>query len=153
MNFIQRIVETVKNAFSDLVNEISCRIKEWQTRREIAKEKKGYIGRLTGSEIQYEPEEPDKELALRVVSYLRERFPDSLSGSPLHGVFRPYEEILRKLQTQPDLEKRFFLESEDLITLSDGTRLTVYNQWGQHFPNFLEVATQLHEVECFSNNN
>lgn len=84
---------------------------------------------------------------------LRERFPDSLSGSPLHGVFRPYEEILRKLQTQPDLEKRFFLESEDLITLSDGTRLTVYNQWGQHFPNFLEVATQLHEVECFSNNN
>lgn len=35
---------------------------------------------------------------------LRERFPDSLSGSPLHGVFRPYEEILRKLQTQPDLE-------------------------------------------------
>ena len=84
---------------------------------------------------------------------LRERFPDSLSGSPLHGVFRPYEEILRELQTQPDLEKRFFLESEDLITLSDGTRLTVYNQWGQHFPNFLEVATQLHEVECFSNNN
>ena len=80
MNFIQRIVETVKNAFSDLVNEISCRIKEWQTRREIAKEKKGYIGRLTGSEIQYEPEEPDKELALRVVSYLRERFPDGIES-------------------------------------------------------------------------
>ena len=83
---------------------------------------------------------------------LREQFPDSLSGSPLHGVFRPYEEILRKLQTQPDLEKRFFLESDDLVTLSDGTRLTVYNQWGQHFQNFLEVAMQLHEVECFSSN-
>lgn len=87
------------------------------------------------------------------ISYeqLRERFPDSLSGSPLHGVFRPYKEVQQKLQNQPDLVKRFFLESEDLITLSDGTRLTVYNQWGQHFPNFLEVAKQLHNVECYSN--
>ena len=83
---------------------------------------------------------------------LKERFPDSLSGSPLHGVFRPYEDIQQKLQNQPDLVKRFFLEPEDLITLSDGTRLTVYNQWGQHFQNFLEVAQQLHEVECYSNN-
>ena len=84
---------------------------------------------------------------------LKERFPDSLSGSPLHGVFRPYEDIQQKLQNQPDLVKRFFLEPEDLITLSDGTRLTVYNQWGQHFQNFLGVAQQLHEVECFSSNN
>ena len=84
---------------------------------------------------------------------LKERFPDSLSGSPLHGVFRPYEDIQQKLQNQPDLIKRFFLEPEDLITLSDGTRLTVYNQWGQHFANFLEVAQQLHKVECFSSNN
>ena len=84
---------------------------------------------------------------------LKEQFPDSLSGSPLHGVFRPYEEIQLKLQNQPDLIKRFFLEPEDLITLSDGTRLTVYNQWGQHFANFLEVAQKLHEVECFSSNN
>ncbi len=89
------------------------------------------------------------------ISYeqLRERFPDSLSNSPLHGVFRPYEVIQRKLQNQPDLVKRFFLEPEDLISLSDGTKLTVYNQWGHHFQNFLEVATQLHEVECFRNNN
>lgn len=84
---------------------------------------------------------------------LSERFPDSLSASPLHGVFRPYKEILRKLQNQPDLEKRFFLEPEDLITLSDGTKLTVYNQWGRQFTHFLEVASQLHEVKCFSSNN
>ena len=83
---------------------------------------------------------------------LKERFPDSLSGSPLHGVFRPYEDIQQKLQNQPDLVKRFFLEPEDLITLSDGTRLTVYNQWGQHFSNFLEIAKQLHKVECYSSN-
>jgi hypothetical protein len=83
---------------------------------------------------------------------LKEQFPDSLSGSPLHGVFRPYEEIQLKLQNQPDLIKRFFLEPEDLITLSDGTRLTVYNQWGQHFTNVLEVAQQIHEVECYNSN-
>ena len=83
---------------------------------------------------------------------LKERFPDSLSGSPLHGVFRPYEEIQRKLQSQPDLVKRFFLGTEDLITLSDSTRLTVYNQWGKHFQNFLKVAEQLHKVECYSGN-
>ena len=83
---------------------------------------------------------------------LKERFPDSLSGSSLHGVFRPYEDIQQKLQNKPDLLKRFFLEPEDLITLSDGTRLTVYNQWGLHFANFLKVAQQLHEVECFSSN-
>ncbi|MBR1557684.1 MAG: hypothetical protein IJ647_07990 [Prevotella sp.] len=84
--------------------------------------------------------------------HLKEQFPDSLSGSPLHGVFRPYNEIMRKLQSQPDLKNRFFLEPEDLITLSDGTKLTVFNQWGRHFPNFLEVAKQLHKVESFSSN-
>ena len=89
------------------------------------------------------------------ISYgqLRERFPDSLSCSSMYGVFRPYTEILRKLQSRPDLENRFFLEPEDLITLSDGTKITVFNQWGRHFPNFLKVATQLHEVECFSSDN
>ena len=81
---------------------------------------------------------------------LKERFPDSLSGSPLHGVFQPYEIIQKKLHNQPDLVKRFFLEPGDLITLSDGTKLTVFNQWGRHFSHFLEVAKQLHEVECFS---
>lgn len=83
---------------------------------------------------------------------LRERFPDRLSNSPLHGVFRPYKTIYDKLDNQPDLRKRFFLEEEDLIELYDGTKLTVYNQWGSHFPDFLEVAKQLHEVKSYNNN-
>ena len=82
---------------------------------------------------------------------LKERFPDRLSNSPLHGVFRLYNDILAKLDNQPDLRKRFFLEEQDLIELSDGTKLTVYNQWGDHFPKFLELAKQLHEVESFNN--
>ena len=83
---------------------------------------------------------------------LRRRFPDRLSNSPLHGVFRPLDDILDKLDSQPDLAKRFFLDDDDLIELSDGTIITVYNQWGTSFPNFLEVAKQLHKVESFSNN-
>ena len=85
-------------------------------------------------------------------SELKQRFPDALSNSLLHGVFRPYNEIVEKVISQPDLEKRFFLEKDDLIRLSDGTMITVYNQWGSHFPDFLQVANQLHEVESFSNN-
>lgn len=88
------------------------------------------------------------------VSYedLKKRFPDRISGSPLHGIFRPYDEVVSKLETQPDLEKRFFLEEDDLIELADGTIITVYNQWGAHFPGFLELAKQMHHVEAFSNN-
>lgn len=87
------------------------------------------------------------------ISYekLRQRFPDWLSNSPLYGVFRPLDDILDKIESQPDLEKRFFLDDDDLIELSDGTIITVYNQWGIHFPNFLEVAKQLHKVESFPN--
>ena len=82
---------------------------------------------------------------------LRQIFPDRLSHSSTYGVFRPYNDIFEKLYDQPDLRKRFFLEKDDLIELSDGTLLTVYNQWGPHFPYFLEVAKQLHNVESFSN--
>ena len=84
-------------------------------------------------------------------SELKQRFPDRLSNSPLHGVFRPYYDIFEKLNNQPDLKKRFFLEEQDLIKLSDGTLLTVYNQWGSHFPDFLEVAEQLYKVESIRN--
>lgn len=80
---------------------------------------------------------------------LRKRFPDRLSSSPIHGVFRPLDDILDKIDSQPDLEKRFFLDDDDLIELSDGTIITVYNQWGIHFPNFLEVAKQMHEVKSY----
>ena len=88
------------------------------------------------------------------ISYddLRRRFPDRLSNSPSYGVFRPLDDIIDKLDSQPDLAKRFFLDDDDLVELSDGTIITVYNQWGTHFSNFLEVAKQLHKVESFSNN-
>lgn len=78
---------------------------------------------------------------------LEDCFPSSLSNSYMHGVVRKYDDIMDKIERQPDLRKRFFLDPEDIITLNDGTKVVVYNQWGTHFPDFLTVAQKLHDVE------
>ena len=80
---------------------------------------------------------------------LEKRFPSSLSNSPLHGVVRNYELIKAKIENQPDLLKRFMLEPDDIITLKDGTKVVVYNQWGTEFDRFLSVARELHTVESY----
>lgn len=80
---------------------------------------------------------------------LKRIFPDSLSRKPTHGVFQRYEDILKKIEIQPDLANRFFLQSEELITLSDGTTITIYNQWGSNFHKFLELAKKMHDVKSF----
>lgn len=76
-------------------------------------------------------------------------FPSRLSNSPLNGVVRTYESVVNRIKTQPDLKKRFLLEPEELITLSDGTKVTIYNQWGRAFGQFLQLAKQLHKVESY----
>lgn len=78
MNIIEKSIEIVKDVFSSLIYEISCKLQEWQIRCEIIKEKKKYVGRLESNELLYVPEEPDKELALRMVSYLKEHFPNGI---------------------------------------------------------------------------
>ena len=80
---------------------------------------------------------------------LEKRFPSTLSHSPMHGVVRKYDDIMRKVETQSDLRKRFLLEPEDILTLNDGTRVCVYNQWGTTFDRFLSVAKELHTIESF----
>lgn len=80
---------------------------------------------------------------------LERRFPSYLSNSPLNGVVRTYESVVNRIKTQPDLQKRFLLEPEELITLSDGTKVTIYNQWGRAFGQFLQLAQQLHKVELY----
>lgn len=80
---------------------------------------------------------------------LEGRFPSSLSHSATNGVVRKYDEIRARIEQSPDLLKRFFLDPEDIIRLSDGTKVVVYNQWGNSFANFLAVAKELHRVETF----
>lgn len=80
---------------------------------------------------------------------LERAFPSRLSNSPLNGVVRTYESVVNRIKTQPDLQKRFLLEPKELITLSDGTKVTIYNQWGRAFGQFLQLAQQLHKVDSY----
>jgi len=80
---------------------------------------------------------------------LENRFPSSLSHSPLNGVVRKYDSVMARLADQPDLRNRFFLEDDEVLVLSDGTKVVVYNQWGENFDKFLAVARELHTVECY----
>lgn len=86
------------------------------------------------------------------ISYeeLEKRFPPTLNSSIMYGVFRKYDEIIAKIQNQPDLQKRFFLEPEELITLNDKTKICVYNQWGNDIERLLQVARQLYTIDSYT---
>lgn len=79
---------------------------------------------------------------------LDRRFPPTLSNSQTYRVVKPYNEIIARCKSQPDLKKRFFLNPEEIITLEDGTKVVVFNQWGKRFfPRFLALAQQLYQVK------
>ncbi len=82
------------------------------------------------------------------VSYgeLLEVFPPSLHRSMLNGVFRGYYDVMRRSESNPDILNRFFVKENELITLSNGMKITVHNQWGESFEKFLEVAKKLYAV-------
>lgn len=78
---------------------------------------------------------------------LERRFPTSIHTSKANGVVRSYEDVMRRVAVHPNLKLRFFLNPEDLIVLSDGTKVTVHNQWGgEVFDNFLKVAKTLFDI-------
>lgn len=105
MNFIERVVETVKDTFYDLVEALSNRMQVWHIRLTITREKRKYIGLLTESEIQYEPEAPDIELALRVAAYLRQKFPDGIQARLQDLTVEERKELI--CQIVEDAEKLF----------------------------------------------
>lgn len=76
---------------------------------------------------------------------LEERFPSKIHGKT-NGVVRDWKEVQKRMETMPDLRKRFFCEPDEIITLFDGTQITINNQWGDKFYNFLAVAKELHDV-------
>ncbi len=75
---------------------------------------------------------------------LEQRFPSSLSHSRINGVVRTYDSVAQRAEQHPDLLTRFWMNEP--ISLQDGTRVVVYNQWGKNFELFLTVARELHEV-------
>lgn len=79
---------------------------------------------------------------------LRTVFPDELH-SKSRGVVRLLSDINSQMVQKPDLKKRYFLKPEEIITLANGEKIVVNNQWGDiSFPNFLKRAKQLYPITC-----
>lgn len=103
--------------------------------------KRQFVLAVIKSFVEYHPD----------VTYadLEYHFPSSLSNSSRYGVVRRFEDISKLLVSNPDLKNRFFWNPEDIIKLSDGTKIIVYNQWGDNFTRFLKVAEEYHKIDIY----
>ena len=108
---------------------------------------------------------PKKRFVLAVVKqYVKEHpsisynelervFPSRII-SKQRGVIRPLSVVQEWMKDNADLSSRYFLESDELITLKDGIQYTVYNQWGlKQFNKFLEIAQSMYIVNSNKKNN
>lgn len=78
---------------------------------------------------------------------LEAQFPSKII-SKKRGVVRPLETVLQWVSEDESIRKRFCLKEDEIITLNDGMKIVVYNQWGEkHFPKLLYIAKQLYNVE------
>lgn len=84
---------------------------------------------------------------------LEKIFPSNMI-SKKKGVIRPLSVVQEWMKTNLDLSTRYFLETDELITLNDGLKYVVYNQWGlKQFTKFLEIAQSMYIVNSDKNNN
>lgn len=84
---------------------------------------------------------------------LEKIFPSNMI-SKKKGVIRPLSVVQKWMKTNLDLSTRYFLETDELITLNDGLKYVVYNQWGlKQFTKFLEIAQSMYIVNSDKNNN
>lgn len=98
-----------------------------------------------------------RRFVLEIVKYYIHTHPD-ISFDELERIFYPrihsrtlgvvkrYTDVLQMIEKSPDTQKRFFLKPDEIITLSDGTRIAVNNQWGTKFPNFLAAIKDMYTV-------
>lgn len=83
---------------------------------------------------------------------LERQFPAELHTKSL-GVIRTLSSVKERIISRPDLQKRYFLKENEIITLSDGTKVVVNNQWGTLFPRFLKKAKSLYHVTSRADKN
>ena len=89
------------------------------------------------------------KLLIRILLHLQVEF-----SSKQRGVIRPLSVVQEWMKDNADLSSRYFLESDELITLNDGLQYTVYNQWGlKQFNKFLEIAQSMYIVNSDKKNN
>ena len=79
------------------------------------------------------------------IDELEDVFPSSIS-SKKRGVIRPLSVVKEWIKGSPDVAKRYFMKEDEIITLRDGTKIVVHNQWGTRFPAFLDIAIKLYDV-------
>ena len=69
---------------------------------------------------------------------LKQIFPDEMQGS--YGVVRSIDELHDMEHDRKDLETRYLMKEEELLTASDGIRFAVCSQWGIfNIPNIFRV--------------
>lgn len=67
--------------------------------------------------------------------------------SKIRGVVRPLEIVKKWIQESPDLKKRYFLDDNEIITLCNGEKVVVNNQWGKNtFPKFLRLIEKYYTI-------
>ena len=63
-------------------------------------------------------------------------FPGHLQGS--YGVIQTLSEIKNRRLRGQDIDNRFFLDPNDILTSADGVQYAVCKEWGNQFSNFQE---------------
>lgn len=73
-------------------------------------------------------------------------FPARLHSNKSNGVIKRYNDVAKQVSLNPDVRNRFFMKDDEVITLSNGMKVVVHNQWGDDFNKFLKVAESLYTV-------
>lgn len=64
------------------------------------------------------------------------------------GVVRPLATVKEWIKENPDVETRYCMNKDEIISLKDGMKVVVHNQWGtKHFPAFLKIAKTLYNIQ------
>lgn len=74
-------------------------------------------------------------------------FPATLNSNKTNGVIKRYNDVAKQVALNPDVRNRFFMKDDEVITLSNGMKVVVHNQWGEDFAKFLKVAESLYTVK------
>lgn len=79
-------------------------------------------------------------------------FPATLNSNKTNGVIKSYNDVAKQVALNPDVRNRFFMKDDEVITLSNGMKVVVHNQWGEDFEKFLKVAESLYTVKSSDKN-
>ena len=90
---------------------------------------------------QYVVDNPDI-----TIEDLERIFPSEII-SKNRGVVRPLETVREWIKENPDVETRYCMKEDEIISLKNGMKVVVHNQWGtKHFPAFLQIAKTIYNI-------